>query len=284
MKNRLFVNNLTTLDFSYLHPTRGIVGETWIVDIELYGELDDQGMLFDFGDVKKSMKQAAEDLIDHKLAVSEELPGLTIERHAGQITMAYQVPGLGRVHMEAPEDALAVIPGESLSLEDFQPYLAEHLASVVPDNVHRVDVELRVEDIHGAYYHYSHGLKKHVGNCQRIAHGHRSRLEIYADGQRSQLTEYQWAKRWKDVYIGTRQDVVSEYERDGIAYLDFAYQASQGSFRLTLPRKAVYLIDADSTVECIAEHIVLTLQKQRPQNRFRVRAFEGLHKGAISEV
>ena len=65
----LFVDNLTNLDFSFLDPQRGLVGETLIVDAELTGELDDQGMVFDFGHIKRQLRSAIEALVDHKLVV-----------------------------------------------------------------------------------------------------------------------------------------------------------------------------------------------------------------------
>ncbi|MDG9667483.1 6-carboxytetrahydropterin synthase [Hahella sp. CR1] len=281
--NRLFVDHLTVLDFSYLHPLRGIVGESWIMDIELSGDLDEQGMVFDFGDVKKILRQAAEDMIDHKLVVPQDLLDMNVEQKGERIEVSCGFPGDAQFHISCPTDAIAALPLTEIDIESVEPLLTKHLQSVVPDNVKKVKIRLREENIQGAYYHYTHGLKKHAGNCQRIAHGHRSKLEIFADGQRSQLTEYQWAKKWKDIYIGSWEDVAQEETINGVEHIRFKYVASQGDFELLIPKKRVYMIDTDSTVEWIAEHIAQTLKKQRPQNWFTVRAYEGVKKGAIAE-
>ncbi len=281
--NRLFVDHLTVLDFSYLHPTRGIVGESWILDLELTGELDEQGMVFDFGNVKKTLRDASENLIDHKLVIPRSLPGLQVRKDIDRITIAYELHDGRRIEASTPDDAIVMIPVLATAIDEVEPLLAEHLKTIVPDNVKDVSVSLREELIQGAYYHYTHGLKKHLGNCQRIAHGHRSKLEIFTDGQRSQLTEYQWAKKWKDIYIGSKNDVRQEENHNGIQHIRFGYSAVQGEFELLLPKSAVYLIDTDSTVEWIADHIASNLKQQRPQNTFLVRCYEGVKKGAIAE-
>lgn len=50
----LFVDRLTQLDVSLWCPRRGLVGASWHVDAELDGELGEDGMLFDFGEVRIS--------------------------------------------------------------------------------------------------------------------------------------------------------------------------------------------------------------------------------------
>ena len=47
----LFVKHLTVIDFSFLDPIRGVVGESLIVDIALSGPLNHEGMVLDFSEL-----------------------------------------------------------------------------------------------------------------------------------------------------------------------------------------------------------------------------------------
>ena len=53
---QLFVDQFTNVDFSYLDAERGLVGETWLANITLEGALDEQGMVHDFGHIKKILR------------------------------------------------------------------------------------------------------------------------------------------------------------------------------------------------------------------------------------
>ena len=40
----LFVNDLTVIDASYLCEKRGMVGESWILDVVMHGDLNEMSM------------------------------------------------------------------------------------------------------------------------------------------------------------------------------------------------------------------------------------------------
>lgn len=279
----LFVDNLTVLDFSYLHPKRGMVGESWMVDLELGGELDAQGMVFDFGDIKKAIKRTLDEIADHKLIVPADHENLEIQPGDGHQGLEWRYRN-GVIRMRAPDSSVLALPGEEVSKGALTLHLIDAVQKVVPDNVTEVLIHLREENLGTApYYHYSHGLKKHGGNCQRIAHGHRSGIEIYENGRRSRYWEKLWADRWEDIYLASREDLEGTYFIDEVPHHRFRYSASQGDFELIIPEDHCYLVDSDSTVECLAGHIAAQLAHEAPGKHFRVKAFEGVGKGALAE-
>ncbi len=281
----LFVDNLTNVDFSFLDPQRGLLGETWLANVRLIGDLDEQGMVCDFGTVKKLLRHWLDTELDHRLAVPARSPLLSLQEDGDFIELKFRFGDQGEfIHSRSPRDAIALVDAEVLTRESVANWCISQLKQLFPESVANLELDFSLEAIDGAYYHYSHGLKKHRGNCQRIAHGHRSRIDIWVDGDKSAQLEQQWAEQWRDIYVGTREDICAQPDVDGKAYYQFAYTSAQGPFELTLPQRCCYLMDTDSTVEFIAQHFAVQTKQQIPHSKIRVKAFEGINKGAIAEA
>lgn len=287
---QLFVNDLTVIDFSYLCTERGMVGESWIVDLTLHGELDEQNMVLDFGKVKKQVKRIIDDTVDHKLVVPSEFSGSTIEHidNTDYIRVEFVDTKGQRIAISSPEDAYCFIDATDVNMEDVITHLASVIKPQLPDNVKKVELSLRAEAINGFYYHYTHGLKKHDGNCQRIAHGHRSKIQIFENGMKSPRLEKIYSSAWQDIYVATAEDEVSSDELEYITATDtqraFKYESSQGHFELAMEAERVYVMPVDTTVELIAQYLADKLKAESPQNDYRVVAYEGVAKGAIASA
>jgi 6-pyruvoyl-tetrahydropterin synthase len=280
---RLFVDNLTVIDFSYLDIDRGVVGESWIVDIELVGGLDDQGMVFDFGKVKKQIKQFIDAEIDHRLLVPTVSPSCKTNHSNDQIQIEFPLTTGEVITHQSPKDAVLLVDAPNIDSESLGRDLQERIKAFLPDNVTAVLVTLRNEDIRGAYYHYTHGLQKHLGQCQRIAHGHRSRIEIRINGSRNAQLEAHWADRLKDSYIATEAHITEEFELNGILHTGMAYTAQQGEFAMSLPSARVFTMPMESTVENIAKYLAAIISKENKLDVV-VKAYEGPDKGAFGEA
>lgn len=272
----LFVDQLTNVDFSYLHPQRGLLGETWLASTQLEGSLDQQGMVCDFGVVKKTLRNWLDDEIDHRLAVPLHSPHLQLREDGDQLHLSW-IFGQHTLSCSAPRQAIALVDAVEITPQSVSQWCKKQLQALLPDTLDSLGLDFEHEAIAGDFYHYSHGLKKHDGNCQRIAHGHRSQLRIWLNEQRAPELEAQWANTFADIYIGTREDVIAH--TDG--QIRFAYSTSQGAFELTMPEACCYLIDSDTTVELIACHLAEQLKQQHPTAMITVKAYEGMGKGAV---
>ncbi len=280
--NHLFVDNLTVIDFAYLDPTRGLVGESWIADVVLGGELDDQGMVFDFSNVKRTIKRIIDERVDHRLVIPRGYEGLSWNQDTPD-TFTWTLNDGSHIVHRSPDEAIVWLSSERVVPSAVATLLERELMAVLPANVTSVEINLREDVIEGAYYHYVHGLKKHLGNCQRIAHGHRSPIRIDRNGHRDYDLERTWAKLWQDIYVGSEEDVARRHVgEDGVPYITFEYEANQGEFALTLAEARVYMMNTDTTVELIAAHIADQLKLQSPSDTILVKAYEGVGKGAIA--
>lgn len=292
---QLFVNDLTVIDFSYLCKERGIVGESWIVDVLLDGSLNEQSMVLDFAIVKKQIKAIIDDAVDHKLLLpmqADELVLADSPHHHNHKTLDY-VSDRASYYMQSPHCAFAKIDSLVITVDSVTTHLNAIIMAELPDNVKGLTLVLRPENISSDYYHYTHGLKLHDGNCQRIAHGHRSKIQIFVDEQKDTQLEHQWCQRWQDIYIASECDRITqdkiELSVEAMQNLTpdhqyFSYTAPQGRFDIAVDSKVLDVVDCDSTVELLADFIARQLKKELPSKTVKVIAYEGVAKGAIVSV
>ncbi|MDE8602958.1 6-carboxytetrahydropterin synthase [Marinomonas sp. RSW2] len=286
---KLFVKNLTHVDLSYFDTERGLLGESWQTDIVLTGKLNDESMICDFSIVKKHIKKWLDDHIDHMLAIPAEHVGssltkLTNDRVSFRFDHSKENPDDSRrFQCDAPTQAICVLPMAKITPDAAAKWVESQILNLLPAELEAVSVRFSPEKIDGAEYQYSHGLKKHAGNCQRIAHGHRSTVGIYADGIRNDAMEKDWADRWKDIYLGTQEDLDKFIEEDGRRYHCFSYTSQQGLFELMIDSNQVYMLDCDTTVESLSAHIANVLAQENPGTHIEAHGFEGIGKGAISD-
>lgn len=280
----LFVRDLTVIDFSYLCQQRGLLGESFIVDVELHGDLDQASMVFDFGLVKKVIKKAIDQLLDHKLAI----PALSTATQIihGEVEQVQFHSARGLLQVASPAEAFAVIQSDKVDMASVIDFLTEQIKPLLPENVAKLVLQLRTEQVSGFSYQYTHGLKKHDGNCQRIAHGHRSTIQIFDNGMLSPKLGKYWSERWEDIYLATAEDKIDaaalKYLKAQNGALNFAYTSAQGYFEISLPESTCEVVPCDTTVECLAEYIAATLKESHQLNAVKVVAFEGVGKGAIA--
>ncbi|WP_111412047.1 6-carboxytetrahydropterin synthase [Billgrantia lactosivorans] len=277
----LFVNRLTQLDASLWCPQRGLVGVSWLVDAELDGELGEDGMLFDFGEVKPWIKSRLDAGADHTLLVPTRAAGVSVAECSEGICVRTSLPYT--LEVRAPRQAFTLLPWAEITPERLAESLARELMKRPPPRVSDIRLRLRREAIDGAAYTYSHGLRHHSGNCQRIAHGHRSRLHIWQRGERCPALEAQWADYLNDRYLVDRADIVEQAEPEFVPSLTSRYRAEQGRFQLRLPLERCVALDSPTTVEHIARWLAQRIAEETGKPT-RVQAFEGIDKGAIAEA
>ncbi|MCH1923791.1 6-carboxytetrahydropterin synthase [Shewanella sp. C32] len=288
---QLFVKDLTVIDFSYLCPIRGMVGESWIVDVLLDGGLDQQNMVLDFGKVKKLIKHVIDDVADHRLLIPTACSKVRWQQQNERVWMDFDSKR-GSIHLACPTEAFALVPAEIIDFDSVNAFLQKALRDALPDNVAEISLTLRNEMLDTPFYHYSHGLKKHDGNCQRIAHGHRSPIKVFEDGASAPEWDKYWADRWHDIYLGTEEDLVAietmslspQTRATDASHYGFHYQAPQGDFQLAIAKDCCEIIPHDTTIELLAKFMADTLAAKVPGKQFRVMAFEGIGKGAIANA
>ena len=288
----LFVRDLTVIDSSYICEHRGVVGDSWILDVTMSGELNEMSMVLDFGRVKKQIKHLVDEHVDHRLLIPTRSTAVFFAESKPGYSTLDVMRGENSLHLNCPNEAYCLIDSEAVTIESITEHVYSILRDNLPSNVTGIDITLRNEAISGAFYHYTHGLKKHDGNCQRIAHGHRSPIEILVNGQRDTEKEVAFAKRWEDIYLGSEEDQcnvetleLSEHadQISNSTHYGFRYTAPQGDFQLAIGKSETEILPTDTTVELLANYIADEVNATlEPNQSLQIIAYEGVGKGAMA--
>ncbi len=291
MTHCLFVERLTNIDFTYFDLQRGLVGETLWVDVRLYGQLNDDQMIWDFTEVKQQLKHAIEAYIDHKLLLPARAKGVQIDSNTDRTLECHLQDTKNRLYRyQAPSISVCILDAPEITLPHLQQSLSQYLqqhptlaARLTPLKCElKLYADANTQDSNSEpYFQYSHGLKQHRGPCQRIVHGHRSQLRIYLNQQRAPSLERFWVKQWQDIYLGCEQDFQRTFKETNIQYDEFAYHCAEGFYQIQLPTDGVYRLPESSTIECIAAYLANKLHADYPTQHLQVQIYEGVLKGAI---
>jgi len=287
---KLFVRDLTVIDASYLDASRGFVGESYQVDIVLQGTLNEQSMILDFSLVKKQIKAIIDAQVDHKLLVPHAAENCTVIFDSQRTQVNFKLSDNSVIQLKCPNEAYCFLESETINIALLETYLEQVILLQLPDNILDLQVKLRNEKIDTPYYHYTHGLKKHHGNCQRIAHGHRSKIDIFINDIYNKELVQDWANRWHDIYLVSRDDIVDKSDLSFILVksdqdkLCSAYHAPQGYFELLMPAHRAAVLPVDTTVEELANYICAQIKARKGDDKVTVFAYEGIGKGAIAEL
>jgi len=287
---KLFVRDLTVIDASYLHAQRGFVGESYQVDITLQGALNEQSMLLDFSLVKKQIKAIIDAEVDHKLLVPQAGDACTVLENGQRTQLNFTLSDNSVIQLKCPAEAYCFLPSDTINIGLLETYLTRLILRKLPENISALQIKLRNEQLDTPYYHYTHGLKKHNGNCQRIAHGHRSKIDIYIDNVYNSALVKEWADRWQDSYLLSREDIIDKSQlsftaiENETAVVCSAYNAPQGYFELLMPAHKAQILPKDTTVEELANYLCMQIKNANADNKVTVYAYEGIGKGAIAEM
>lgn len=288
----MFIRGLTVLDCAVLHKERGPIGASYLMDAEVIGHLDDEGVVFDFSYAKKTIKEVIDDICDHRLLVRKS-DVQVLDEQASIISTTYGVNK--ELHYTCPAQALCVLECDTINKESIQTYLEEQVMKAMPDNVHQVSLVCSDEFLaeEQPTYHYTHGLKQHYGNCQRLLHGHYNKLDIYLDGIKSQNLEEKMAKEWEDVHFTFPENILEEdfivgQRQTHMKKITLSYEGNQGHFKLQLPGEDVYVMPYETTVENISRHLAERVKKAlepgKTKQKVEVFAYEGIQKGAATSL
>ena len=291
----LFVRDVGKIDCAMFDPSFGIIGQSWYVDVWLTGSLDDNGFVFDFSPLKALIRHTLATTLDHALIIpvgSQSVQYTELDQGERWTLKSKARGDAAESRWDYISAKGSVFPIHTIALKtaNIEQEFARIIRHRLPPSVHQLVVKLREEAIAPteASYRYTHGITGHNGLCQRLFHGHRSRIEIFiGDERRPDLEHYVVREVFAtNVHIATLNQIKSGHGDVGTRGktsepITLAYTGSLGTFEATLPANRVFFVEGETSVEALAREVALLIKREeQTSEKIRVVCYEGIDKGA----
>ena len=291
----LFVRDVGKIDSAMFDPGFGIIGQSWYVDVWLTGTLDENGFVYDFSALKSLIRQTLASTLDHALIlpVSSQNVGFSEFDNTERWILKSKARGdssEARWDYISPKGSVFPVHSVGLKTTNIEQEFNRLLRHRLPPTVHQLSVKLREESIAPteASYRYTHGITGHNGLCQRLFHGHRSRIEIYIGEERRPDLEHFVVREifGTNVHIATLNQIKSGdgevgYRGKTDKPVTLSYTGTLGNFEATLPSNRVFFIENETSVESLAREVArLIRREEKPTDKIRAVCYEGIDKGA----
>ncbi len=295
----LFVRDIAQIDCALLDPSLGVIGQSWHVDLSVSGSLDDNGFVVDFSPLKSMVKQVLKESVDHALLLpvgSQSVQFMDSENGESWRMRCRPRNGAGEQFWdyECPKGAVLPIRSVSIKASVVEQEVAKILRHRLSERVRNISINLREEKTESteATYRYTHGIRGHEGLCQRLLHGHRSKIEVFIGDERRPDLEHFVAREvfGSNVHIATPDQIISgngEIGQRGKTDepVTLAYRGSLGPYRLVLPASRIFFVDKETSIERITLEVAKLLKREEnPREKLKVLCYEGINKGAAAEL
>ncbi len=292
----LFIRDVGKIDCATFDPSQGISGQSWYVDVWLTGMLDENGFVFDFSPLKSLIKQTLSSTLDHSLIIPVQSQSVQYgEWESGERwilrSKARGESKESKWEYLCPKGSVFPVHTVALKTSVIEAEFARILRHRLPPTVLGLAVKLRDEQIAPteASYRYTHGIQGHNGLCQRLFHGHRSRIEIYIGEERRPDLEHYIVREifCSNIHIASLSQVKSGKAQVGYCgsseeLVTLSYAGTLGQYEATLPSKRVFFVESETSVEAIAREIARVIKREEKTNEVvKVVAYEGIDKGAV---
>jgi len=294
----IFLKEVITVDCAVFDPSRGIVGQSWYLDAEVHGALDSNHFVYDFGKLKKLIRQTAKSSIDHALLIPVGSQRVNFSQGAdGEIwdlSSSARAQEISKWKYQCPTGAVFPIRSVHLKTSIVEAEFNKLLRHRLPSSILGVKTKLREEvaDPTEAFFRYTHGIQCHDGLCQRLFHGHKSRIEIYVGDERRPDLEHFICRELfgTEIHIASPAQIKSGSIEPGTRGTEkqevrLEYTASQGRFEAILPAERVFVVQDETSIECIAKELAGVVRERiGGMERIQVRCYEGINKGAVAII